>query len=435
MKYLRVGDEGTSVEYLQLALSRAGYQLRTDGIFGERTCEALRDFLGESGQCSVDYEVWQRLLPYLKGYIRYKVEEGDTLARIAEANQSSVQAILTANPQIIPENLMVGQELVVPYDFALVPETVKYSSKLNEYVIEGLTQRYPFLYRGSIGKSVMGRDLLYLRIGEGEKQVFYSASYHANENITTPVLLKFAEEYARAYARSLSGVSDGTGGEPGLLYGVQSRMLYENFSLYLLPMVNPDGVDLVNGTLTNGMYFRNAQRIADSFPEIPFPSGWKANIDGIDLNLQFPAGWENARQIKFAQGYNRPAPRDYVGPAPLQAPESVAVYDFTRNHDFLLIIAYHTQGEVIYWKYLDYEPERSFEIAEYFGQVSGYAVEVTPGESGYAGYKDWFIQDYDRPGYTIEVGLGVNPLPMSQFDDIYEANSLILVGGMTQLLT
>ena len=99
-----------------------------------------------------------------------------------------------------------------------------------------------------------------------------------------------------------------------------------------------------------------------------------------------------------------------------------------------MILAYHTHGEVIYWKNLDYEPQDSYRIARYFGEVSGYAVEETPGESGYAGYKDWFIQDYNRPGYTIEVGSGVNPLPVTQFGQIYEANTGILTGGMTQLV-
>ncbi len=152
------------------------------------------------------------------------------------------------------------------------------------------------------------------------------------------------------------------------------------------------------------------------------------------MNLQFPAGWEEAKKIKFAQGYSSPAPRDYVGPTPLSAPESIAMYEFTRSRNFSLILAYHTQGEVIYWRFLDYNPAGSRQIAQYFSSVSGYRVEETPLASGYAGYKDWFIQDYDRPGYTIEAGLGTNPLPMSQFPKIYADNVGILIGGMTQLL-
>lgn len=33
------------------------------------------------------------------------------------------------------------------------------------------------------------------------------------------------------------------------------------------------------------------------------------------------------------------------------------------------------------------------------------------------------------PGYTIEAGIGVNPLPISQFDEIYRDNIGILILG------
>lgn len=304
---------------------------------------------------------------------------------------------------------------------AIVPTDVKYTYKIMANVIRKLLETYPYLEVGTIGKSEMGKDILYLRLGKGQTQVCYNASFHANESITTPVLLKFAEQMMRAY-------TDGSD-----VQGVEPRQLFEECSLYLVPMVNPDGVDLVNGALTEGESYQYAKRIAAQFPDIPFPDGWKANIEGVDLNLQFPAGWNLAKEIKFAQGYNRPAPRDYVGLAPLTAPESRAMYDFTQNHDFQLILAYHTQGEVIYWKYLNYEPENSYRIARYFSQVSGYLVEETPAASGYAGYKDWFIEEYDRPGYTVEAGLGTNPLPMEQFPKIYSDNLGILLGGLTEI--
>ncbi len=76
-----------------------------------------------------------------------------------------------------------------------------------------------------------------------------------------------------------------------MLYTVQAAWLFYGFSLYLVPMVNPDGVDLVNGVLEEGASLEEAERIAADYPKIPFPDGWKANIEGIDLNLQFPAGW------------------------------------------------------------------------------------------------------------------------------------------------
>ena len=123
------------------------------------------------------------------------------------------------------------------------------------------------------------------------------------------------------------------------------------------------------------------------------------------------------------------APRDFVGYGPLTEPEALAIYNFTLIHDFKLILAYHTQGEVIYWKYAEYLPENSQEIGERFAQVSGYTLDITPPESAFAGYKDWFIQEYNRPGYTVEAGLGENPLPISQFNQIYNDNIGILTLG------
>lgn len=149
----------------------------------------------------------------------------------------------------------------------------------------------------------------------------------------------------------------------------------------------------------------------------------------MDLNLQFPAYWQKAKAIKYSQGYTRPAPRDFVGLAPLTEPESIAVYNFTLQHDFRLILTYHSQGKSIYWKFLNYNPPQALEIGEKFAEVSGYSLEETPYNSSFAGYKDWFIQNYNRPGYTIEVGMGENPLPISQFDEIYNDNLGILVLG------
>ena len=150
---------------------------------------------------------------------------------------------------------------------------------------------------------------------------------------------------------------------------------------------------------------------------------------GVDLNLQFPAGWEQARQIKYSQGFTSPAPRDFVGYGPLTEPEALAIYNFTLEHNFRLVITFHTQGEVIFWQFQDYTPPESLFIGQQFSNVSGYALEETPFNSSFAGYKDWFIQDFRRPGYTIEAGFGENPLPISQFDEIYNDNIGIMVLG------
>lgn len=425
MKLLRNGSRGPQVQLLQLALQRAGYDPGgTDGVFGPRTGAALRRFQAANGLVPDGIAgplTHAALRPYYTGYVIYAVRYGDSFYRIAARYGTTVRAIGTANPRVDPLNLEAGQLLTIPLSFNVVPTTIDYFSELVAFCCEGVAARYPFVTRGVIGQSVMGRNLELLTLGTGSARIFYNAAHHANEWITTPLLLKFTEELARAYAYGTS-----IGGE-------DARTLLENATLAVAPCVNPDGLDLVTGDLTSGAYYGRAPEIAAAFPAIPFPSGWKANIVGTDLNLQYPAGWENAREIKFAQGFTRPAPRDYVGPGPLTAPESLAVYNFTLSYSPALTLSYHTQGNVIYWKFLDFEPPMSREIAYRFARVSGYLVEDTPYASGFAGYKDWFIQNYNRPGYTIEAGIGDNPLPLSQFDTIYRDNVGILALGLRVL--
>ncbi len=421
---LTIGSRGAAVSMLQLALQRAGYYSgAADGIFGIMTRNAVLSFQRDNGlrqDGAAGVQTMAALEKYLRGYIIYNVLQGDTVFGIARRLGTTADAIITANPDIDPMNLRVGTRLVVPLGFDVVTTDIKWNSDLVRFTAEGLTARYPFIANSSIGSSVMGRSLYTLKIGNGPVRVFYSASIHGNEWITTPVLLRFLEEYAKAYSVG------------GSIYNVPARELYDRVTLYITPMLNPDGVDIAAGYLTGGSYYRQAAAIAQRYPNVTFPEGWKANIGGVDLNLQFPAQWERAREIKYSQGFTSPAPRDFVGYAPLTEPEAQAVFDFTQNLSPSLILAYHTQGEIIYWKYASYEPPRSLEIGQMMSDASGYLLELTPESSGYAGYKDWFIQDFNRPGYTIECGVGVSPLPLSQFEEIYSDNIGILITGMTE---
>ena len=301
---------------------------------------------------------------------------------------------------------------------SIVPTDVPMTSRLAEQLVQELTAQYPFLRSETLVSTRLGRPILALTIGTGPRRVLYSAAHHANEWLTATVLLKFAEDLAEA-------IQSGS-----RLGGVDAAQLAEQTTIHIVPMVDPDGVDLVTGAIAPGSEeYAQAQALAANYPAIPFPDGWKANLDGVDLNLQYPAGWLMAREIKFSQGYTQPGPRDYVGRFPLSQLESQALYDYTERVDPAIVIAWHSQGEVIYWQYGGIEVSGARELAERFADASGYALEDTPYASSFAGYKDWFIQAYRRPGFTIEVGTGTNPLPPEQFEDIYQASLPILLEG------
>lgn len=412
MRLIKPGDSGVYVQYLSLALERAGYSV--GGIsneFDSRVYNSLIAFQNASsltGDGVAGEQTWNALLPYLRGYVVVTVTAGDTVDSLAQQYVTSPGAIETANPFITQNELSPSAEVIVPLGFDVVPDNVDYSYFLVSLILDGLLARYPYITVGSAGRSVMGRNLYYIVIGSGNTEVFVNAAHHANEWITTPVVLKYAEEYLLAFSSA------------GQIDGFDARTLFETKKLYIMPLVNPDGVDLVNGAIdTDNSYYLRARSIAAEYPFIEFPSGWKANIEGTDLNLNYPANWQTAREIKASLGFVGPAPRDYVGMAPLSADESRTVYNFTISRNFALTISMHTQGEVIYWKYLDHLPPHSEEIGTEMSNVSGYRLESTPYSSGFAGYKDWYISFYNRPGYTVEAGIGQNPIPISQFSSLY----------------
>lgn len=422
MEILKLNSRGPTVELLQSTLKKLGfYTSNIDGIFGNQTQAAVINFQKEFGLTPdgiVGPNTWNALMPYINGYTKYEIQAGDTLYNLANRFSTTVSAILTANPGISANALRIGEIITIPFG-SVVQTNISYTYDILKLNVPALKTIYPFLETGFIGRSILGNQIPFVKFGKGQKEVFYCASTHSNEWITTPLLMKFLEILAKSYVNNLN------------VYGYPAQYLFNNVSLYIVPMVNPDGVNLVTGLYpTTSNIYKNAQTIASSFPDIPFPSGWKANIRGVDLNLQFPAEWEKAKEIKFAQGFDKPAPRDYVGPSALSEPESIALYNFTLEHNFSLMLTYHTQGKVIYWQFQDYTPPISQNIVNTFASVSGYTPEDTPYNSSFAGYKDWFIMNYRRPGFTIEAGLGTNPLPISQFDEIYRDNIGILVLGL-----
>lgn len=304
----------------------------------------------------------------------------------------------------------------------IVPTDVPMTFPRCAAVMDALAAAYPSISQRELTTTAFGRPVRALTLGQGQRRVLFAAAFHANEWITAPVLLKFAEDLAQEAAAG------------GSLFGVPAENILNAATISMVPMVNPDGVDLVTGEIEVGtLEYENAQRLSDNYPRIPFPRGWKANLLGVDLNLQYPALWLRAREIKFSQGFTKPGPRDYVGRAPLSQRESLAMARYTWELEPDLVLALHTQGEVIYWQFQDYVVPGARELAEEFARLSGYTMADTPYSSSFAGYKDWFIQDFRRPGFTIEAGHGQNPLPLGQFDEIYGKVLGILVTAATGL--
>lgn len=250
---------------------------------------------------------------------------------------------------------------------------------------EALCKRYPMLERYPIGNSVCGREIDGFLLGRGAHIVLFLGGTHAQEWITALLLYRFIEDTC---AHIESGKSAGNIAIGKAMHGR---------SLLFVPCLNPDGVEKA----------------------LCGDNTWQANARGVDLNHNFNAGWDKLQEKERKNGIFSPGPRQFGGEAPESEPETAAITALCRRVQPAHAVSLHTQGEVIYWRYGHRTPERARLMAQLLANACGYALDEPTGLAVGGGFKDWFIEEFGNPAFTVECGKGKNPLPLADFSPIY----------------
>ncbi len=268
-----------------------------------------------------------------------------------------------------------------------------------------MREEYPFMRQAAIGKSVMGREITALQLGGDQEYVLYAGAFHGMERLSCTVLLQFAIELCEM--RRLG----------------KDMELPSGRGVLLVPLVNPDGYEIaLRGAPGCGCSAARICRLcAGDY------SRWNANARGVDINHNFDAGWRQLQKLEQAAGIYGPNPTRYGGPKPESEPETAALVSLCRTQPIRHVLAMHSQGEVIYWSYGKNTPARSRSMAEALAKASGYALEEPEEIASMGGFKDWFIEEFGRPGFTIEIGKGENPLHPAGLPDIYEKIRRMLI--------
>lgn len=269
--------------------------------------------------------------------------------------------------------------------------------------IEALCCRNPVLQQFCIGKSCAGRDITAIKLNSAQEYVLLAAAFHGSEHITTNILFMFLEEFSYAYAGNRS------------LAGINVRKALGNRGIIFVPRVNPDGCEIsIHGALGCGKEAGNIYKMCQG----DF-THFNANLRGVDINHNFDADWHSLHALERKSGILGPAATRFGGYAPHSEPETMAMVNLCKENNIRHAIALHSQGEVIYWSYNGFESKTAKRMAEIMAATSGYALDVPLGLAVGGGFKDWFISKYLRPGFTIEVGKGRNPLPIQDTVPIY----------------
>lgn len=278
---------------------------------------------------------------------------------------------------------------------------------------EQLCNKYSFIKRFVIGTSACNREIECYCFGSESNSVIYCGGFHGSEWITTLLLINFIRDISESL------------GNNTLISGIKAKNFLDNYGICIIPCVNPDGVEIaVNGSSSAGEY----KQLVDSITSDTIH--WQSNARGVDLNHNFNAGWEHLKHLERENGIYFPSNTRYGGTHYESESEVKALVDFCCKNNFRHAIAFHSQGEEIYWNYGENQYEKCYSIAKALSANSGYVLSIPEGLAMGGGFKDWFIDKLNKPAFTVEIGKGKNPLPVSDIHKIYRQLLDMLILGI-----
>jgi len=257
--------------------------------------------------------------------------------------------------------------------------------------LQSLSTQYPDLVKLSVeGKSVENKNIWSVTVGKGSKKILVTGSLHGSEWITTAVLVETIETYLKEYSQGKT------------INGQSMQYILDSYSITFFPMVNPDGVTLVQEGAGAFPHLKN-DLIAMN-PHGENFSRWKANIRGVDLNRNYNIRWGLPID---GQVSDEPSYAFYPGPSPESEPETKVIANWVRKHKPVMLLDYHSYGEILYWYYLQTGSilSRDRAIVQALRSYTGYRMEaVRPSTRPSSTLTYWGSSVAKIPSICVEVG-------------------------------
>ncbi len=298
------------------------------------------------------------------------------MAPMALAAETEADADMTGD---LPAVLTTAMDATVPELGVVDPLTPYTSTRLNEDVLT-LTNNYPDIIQLEyIGQSELGKDIPLLKLGKGKRAVLWAGAMHSREVVTSAFLMLTAEEYANAYTNHASY---------GDYTAEKVQWLLEEFTIYIVPMTNPDGVDIVTDRGESNVTVSNRKT-------------WKSNANGVNLNRNFPFDWAKNRNDVSNSNYLY-----YKGPSAGSEAETKALIALCESVPFEHLVSCHVMGKILYWRDNKNGAVPGDEaLSKTISQITGYTRMPSTASAwdGWAGgFENWFRYRFSRPGICLE---------------------------------
>jgi len=334
-------------------------------------------------------------------YVNQNAKAGKKYYYKIEAISTKTSAANSALSEIVSRTC--GQ----PYIVSSTDEKYTYQDFKTD--MDKLLKKYPaYLEKKYLGKTVDDRSLYYMVLGnpDAKKQIFVTAGFHAREYINCQVTMRLIEQYCRNY-------------ETESYEGVSYAELFDQVAIYVMPMVNPDGI-AISAIGPSAIKDKKLRAKVKKIDRNGSYANWKANARGVDLNGNYIIYKGKPDKKTFAS-------EGYPGPKRFSEKETKAVLKAMDDcSNIKAVINYHSMGRVIYWGYHNKKyKERCWAFAKLFRDMTGYYM-IDESDSPYArgDYEHYIMHEYKIPYVCIENGKGKVPVPINEFNSIYTKNKL-----------
>ena len=242
-------------------------------------------------------------------------------------------------------------------------------------------------------------------VDETEPEILYTALHHAREPGSLSQIIMYMYYLLENY-----GIID------------EVTNILDNTELYFIPMINPDGYIRNQNTnpIGGGMWRKNRRDNGDG-------------TYGVDLNRNYGEAWG------FDDNGSSPntSSDTYRGPSAFSEPELEAVKYFSETHEFLMVLNYHTYGNLLIypWGYAPsfYTPDSAVfvEFAKVMTEQNNYTYGTGDQTVGYivnGDSDDWqYGEQTSKPkslSFTPEAGDNDDGFwpPSSRIESISKSN-------------
>lgn len=275
------------------------------------------------------------------------------------------------------------------------PQPIDYG--VTQGLCTALCSRYACLRPMVVGHSRLRREIPAVVLGENAPtQVLMVAAFGAREWFSTLCALRLCEEMCSHLRAELPLC------EVPLSRALQGRQIW------LVPLCNPDGVEIARyGSVAAGTYAAAAARMGADTPGV-----WRGNACGVDISSNSTAVWDELQA--FGQKNEENSQTE---------PEVAALAALCRRVPFRHAIVLGCGGETVGWYDGDLTPSRNRLMAQVLAAVSDYA--LAPCADGFSA---WFVNAFRRPALALRLGQGNLPLPLRDFESIYQkAREMLLL--------